>query len=613
MKRFIKILFILGITILIAGNSGWADDVDLEKIVVTASRNEEDYSEVSRKVDVITAKDIELSGARDITQVLTGITSVDISDYGGLGGVKHIRMRGSTAAQVLILMDGRPINNPRDGEVDLTNIPLSNIDRIEVLHGAASDLYGSSAMGGTINIITKKPPKEKAETQFTTSFGTFRTYIERLVHGARISKFGYLISGDYESSQGFRSNTEFNAKDWNAKLEYELNNENKLSLNSGFYKDMLGTPGGISNPDIDDKQRTLRNFLDLNWNFRPDETTALSARIYNNYDRLEFIENSAGSIFDAALSKDIHTTQARGYDLQLSKKLFNNYQLISGLNYTGNFNDSTSSAKHKYIVRAAYLENQVDFSQKLKMAIGARVDDYSNFGLQASPSFSLLYKFNENNRIRTLISRTFRAPTFNDLYWPDQGWAKGNPDLKPEKGNTAELGYESKLSKYLWSGLTYYRSNYNDLIIWGEEAGVWMPKNIGTAVIQGVEFENKIYLPHNFEIDLSYTYLLAKDKKTHKFLIYQPEHKVDTSIKYNNLYGFAVELRGQFTGLRFHDPDNTVKVKQFFVFGFYLSKKFKKGFTYYVSMDNMLARKYQVINDYPMPGFSITNGMKFEF
>ncbi|MDD2688805.1 MAG: TonB-dependent receptor [Candidatus Omnitrophica bacterium] len=616
MKESIRKSIILATMIIALSGISWAedeDDINLEKIVVTPSRIEENYEDLSRNVDVITEEDIELSGAKDLTQVLTGITSVNMSDYGGLGGLKNIRMRGSTASQVLILLDGRPVNNPRDGEVDLSNIPLANIERVEVMHGPASNLYGSSAMGGVVNIITKRPPKEKQETQFTSSFGTFRTYIEQLVHGAKIGKFGYLISGDYKSSEGFRSNTEFNARDFNAKFEYELNKENSLTLNSGFYKSMQGTPGKISNPDIDDKQRVLNNFLDLSWSFRPEGETLVSAKIYNNYDRLEFIENSAGSVFDTAFSKDIHTTQVRGYDLQFNKRLLNNYLAICGFSYITNLNDSTSSAKHKYTVRAAYLENQLDLFRDLKMSLGVRVDDYSNFGLQPSPSFSLLYKFNENNKLRTSINRNFRAPTFNDLYWPDQGWVKGNPDLKPERGSTAEIGYETNLNKYLSSSLTYYRSNYSQLINWGEEAGVWMPKNIGAAVIQGVELENKIYLPAHFEIDIGYTYLLAKDKKTHKFLVYQPQDKVDAVVRYNGINGLVVELKGQFTGKRFADPNNLIKVKQFFLLGLNLSKKFKNGLTYYASIDNMLARKYQVINEYPMPRFSITSGIKFDF
>ena len=617
MKNFKFVSIGLGATILISTNLSWAEDIELEKIVVTPSRIEESSSDIARKVDIITSKDIEKSGAQDLVTVLTGLTSVNISDYGGLGATKTMRMRGSSAAQVLVLVDGRPINNPRDGQAELNNIPLENIDRIEIMHGPGSSLYGAGAMGGTVNIITKRPPKEKQKTELSTSFGTFRTYIERISHGARISKFGYLICGEYESSEGFRDNSNFDAKDLNAKFEYELNSENNIILNSGFYKSKLGTPGQISSPDIDDKQKVLKNFLDLNWLFRPDEAGALSAKIYNNYDRLEFIENTAGSLFDTALNKDIHTTKVSGIDLQFSKQLFENYQGIFGFNYVTNINDSTSCAKHKYIVRAGYLENKLDLFKDLKVDFGARIDDYSNFGTEVTPSLSFLYNLNEDNKLHGLVSRSFRAPTFNDLYWPDEGWAKGNPNLKPEKGITVELGIETKVNKYLLSNITFYRNDYNDLINWTEEAGVWQPKNVNSAVIDGIEFENKIYLINNLELDLNYTFLSAKDDKTHKYLIYQPKHKLDCSLKYKDLNGFTFEIKGQFTDKRFHCIDDpfasTIKVKRFFDLGLNVYKKIGRNFTYFVGIDNLLNKKYQVIHDYPMPGFSITNGMKLEF
>lgn len=122
------------------------EEIDLEKIVVTPTRIESEYDEASRKVDVITSRQIERSGAQDISAVLTDLPSVNISDYGGLGGLKNIRMRGSTAAQVLVMVDGRSVNNPRDGTIDLSGIPLDNINRIELMRGPASSLYGSSAM-----------------------------------------------------------------------------------------------------------------------------------------------------------------------------------------------------------------------------------------------------------------------------------------------------------------------------------------------------------------------------------------------------------------------------------------------------------------------------------
>ena len=618
MKNVCRRSLVSALLVIILSGFARAEDVELDKIVVTPSRIEEPSGDVGRAIDLVTSKEIERAGAQNLADALTDLTSVNISNYGGPGADKNIRMRGSTASQVLVLMDGRPINNPRDGQVDLSTIPLENIDRVEVMHGPGSSLYGSSAMGGVVNIITKNPPKVGQRVELYSSFGTARTYIERMIYGAKISKFGYLINGGYQSSQGFRENSEFNAKDCNLKLGYELNSENNLSLNSGFYKSRAGAPGSTAWPDTDDKQNMLKRFFDFNWNFKPDERTGLSAKAYQNYDRLEFIENST------TYTKNIHATTVRGLDLQLDKQLLDVYRIVCGFNYVMNMNDSTTSAKHEYNVTSGYLENRLDlFDKKLNVNLSARIDDYSNFGTQINPSLDLLYKLNDAIKFHGLISRSYRVPTFNDLYWPRSeyyykgvlvGGEEGNLNLKPEKGITGEFGFEFEINEYFTSGLTYYRSNYKQLIQWSKDGnGWWRPDNVSSAVINGLEFENKIFISDKLDLNLNYTYLMTRDENTHKYLVYQPENKVDACLQYHDHNGLTVELKGQFTGQRFADADNNTKVKNFFVFGLSVSKKFKPGFTCFTSIDNLLNRKYEVIHGYPMPGFSLTGGLKAEF
>lgn len=591
----------------------FAQDIELERIVVTPSRIEEGEGDIGRNVDIISAQDIEYSSSGDLSEVLEDITALNISDYGALGATKTLRMRGSSAAQVLVLLDGRPINNPRDGQAELSNIALENIERIEVMHGPGSSMYGAGAMGGAVNIISKKPPKEKQKTEITSEFGTYRTYIEGLSHGARLGKFGYLFNYEFKASDGFRTNSEFDAQDAGAKLEYEFSPDNTLGLTYGFYKSRLGAAGTIASPDDDDEERRLKNSLDLSLNLKPDDLTGVSARAYQDYDRLSFLENTAGSAFDTALKKDIHTTKMRGYDLSLNRQIFDSYGLLFGFNYVTNLNDSTTSAKHEYTVRACYLENRLAIGEKWNINFGGRIDDYSNFGSELNPSLNISYDLNEDNKLHFLTSRSFRAPTFNDLYWPDEGWARGNPDVKPEEGITVEAGIKSRINRHLSCGLAYYRNDYDNLINWAEAAGVWMPSNVNSALIDGVEFESDIYLTKGLDAEISYTYLRAKDDKLEKYLIYQPKHRAGLSLKYKNPDGLSLRLKSQFTDKRYHDAANTIKVKRFFLLGFDAAKEIREGVECFLSIDNLLNLEYKVISDYPLPGFTVTTGVKVEF
>jgi outer membrane cobalamin receptor len=511
---------------------------------------------------------------------------------------------------VLVLIDGRPINSPRDGEIDLSTIPLDNIDRIEVMYGPGSSLYGSQAMGGTVNIITKNPPKEKQKTESTTTFGSFKEFSQRISQGARLKKLGYLLTGAYESDHGFRENSEFNAEDLNAKFDYQLNAKNDIVFNSGIYKNRVGVPGSTASPSSINKQKVFRHFFDLNWDFKPDDLSSLSLKAYQTYDRLEFVQLPLAE-------NAIQTTKVRGINLQVAQELYKFYQLIMGLNYVQNLNDSTTSAKHYYDVWAFYMENQFEFFDRLKLTAGARVDKYSNFGTELDPSATLSYKLDENNRIRALISRSFRAPTFNDLYWPFDGFAQGNVNLRPERGVTVEAGFDTRITDKLSTGITYYRNDFSNLINWAPQSAdpsaIWQPMNIDSAVINGIEITNALALTDNLEFDVAYTYLRAKNSATGKYLIYQPIDKVDMALKYKDKCGLACQVSGQSVDQRFDDPNNSVKVKKFFVVNMHISKKFKEGFTYFITLDNIFNARCQTLRNYPMPLCSMSGGAKVEF
>lgn len=588
----------------------FSQDIDLEKVVVTASRISQDSGSVARNVDLITSKDIEQSGAQDLSDVLGQLPSLTVSQYGGLGSTKSVRMRGSNASQTLIMLDGRPLNNPRDGEVDLSmlSISINDISRIEVLHGPGSSLYGSNAMGGVINIISKNPPKEGFKTDIISGFGTFRTYLDRISHGGKLAKFGYLISGSYDSTWGYRDNSKLNQKMLNTKITYDFDTQNVFTINSGFFRNLLGTPGSLLMPDSDDKQRTYKNFVDASWDVRLDETMGFNVKMYNTYERLEFIENSA------SYEKNIHGTISRGVDVQGDKKFSDFYRLLGGFNYVANYNDSTSSGKHAYCVKAWYFDNQIDITKRLFFTLGSRMENYSTFGFTFNPSASVLFKLDEKTKIRSSISRSFRTPTFNDLYWPADPWTSGNPNLKPEKGITGEMGVERQIVSRLNSRITYFHTQYKNMINWAPSGMVWTPSNVDSAQIDGLELLNRFTITDDLNADITYSWQHAKDMRTKKYLIYQPNNKAGVTLNYKlEKMGLLLSVRGEYVDRRFHDVNNIMYVKRFFSFGLSGSKKINQYFSCFASIDNMTNRTYQMVQDYPMPGFSVSGGLKASF
>lgn len=613
MRLFYRILVLLGMFLPLTAAFGDDDSsVELNKIIVTPSRIEEVRTSTPYKVDLLNGTELRQSYPEDLGAALESLPSVNVSDYGGFGQAKTIRMRGATGSQVLVMVDGRPLNSPRDGEVDLSTIPLAFVDRVEVVHGPGSSLYGSAAMGGIVNVITKNPPKQP-KTQLTTLAGNHGTVIERVSHGASAGNFGYIINGEYGHTDGFRENSVTDTNSADGKITYTLNESNKLRLSSGYFNSRTGTPGLASAPDKDDHQLDQKNFVDAGWDFDAGEGLSFLTRTYRNYERLRFFENSAGSSWDIAGDKFRHTTVSNGLSTQATKEFTDSYTATTGFDYTGNFNNSTSTGKHDYNVRAGYLQNILSVTERVKVNFGARLDDYSTFGTKVNPNAGAVYSFNDTDRIRAAVSSAFRAPTFNDLYWPDEGWAKGNPDLRPEKSINLEAGVDKQITEKINSSLTCFHNRFNNLINWMTDSSwVSMPSNIGSAEINGIELSNTLALTKTVSVDAAYTYQRPINRWTKKDLVYQPRHKASSSIAYA-AKGLTCRLSGDFASTRFCDADNTMKAKQFFTLNFSLEKALMPNVDFLLNIDNLLDREYEVLKDYPAPGFAILAGVKVTF
>lgn len=583
-------------------------DVELERIVVTPLGTEQSYGETSRSMDVIEKKDLESVYLQNISKPLNRLTSVSVADYGSLGALKSIRLRGSTAEQVLVMIDSRPINDPRSGQGDLHQIPVDTIERIEVIKGPASSVYGSSAIGGVINVITKKPSK-KPKTTIESGFGTFKTFHESLSTSAKIKDFGYLFNYTYDSSLGHRDNSQYRSHNWTTKLEYRIGEDNNIYFNGGYFEDKTGTPGPIYAPDLDDFQFNFKNYLDLKWMAQIFENANISLRGYQNVDRLEFIESYA-----PLLNKTASKAKVRGLVVQYDQEFFEFYKIIIGFDGKDNKLNSSTAGKHRYIVRSPFLENEIRIGRDLNLNLGARWDDYSNFDKESTQHAGFTYEVTKGAKLRANYSKGFRAPTFNDLYWPSSRSSSGNPDLRPEKGWTWEGGFDLEYANGLNISTTYFTSKLKGLINWAQGAGkIWRPSNINSAQIDGTEFKTIVPLLKNLNLDFGYTYLNAMDTRTDKYLTYRAKNKFDFGLTYEKDSKFKVRFYGQSLGRRYVDTSNSNLLKEDLIAYLDMSYKMNNNLTSFVGIDNIFNKKYSRVYDYPMPGFAINGGMKVDF
>lgn len=226
----------------------------MDELVVIASKHPEKLSEASVSVEKIDEEDIEQKNAHNVADLLRGASSVNISDYGGHGGSKTINIRGSNAKRVLILVDGQRINDPQTGGVDLSQLPIKQIKKIEILKGPSSSLYGANALGGVVNITTKSG-SEKSKTDVEVNFGSFETRKLNLNHSGSTESLKYILSALKKKSDGYRMNSAMDQERIFTKFSHKLDEYSNLMLSlkcNDFYR---RSPGDVETPDPNHYQK----------------------------------------------------------------------------------------------------------------------------------------------------------------------------------------------------------------------------------------------------------------------------------------------------------------------------------------------------------------------
>ncbi|MFH1868717.1 MAG: TonB-dependent receptor [Candidatus Omnitrophota bacterium] len=640
MKRLFLLFLICIIVINFQGNIVNAEDAksgrdvfDLGKIVVTPSRLYQEYGQVSRATNLITEDEIQDKNPLRAGDLLEDLPSAHVMEYGSLGQSSTVSFRGATASQTLVLIDDMPINNPRDGQVNLSDIEGENIDRIEVVRGPSSSLYGSSAVGATVNIITKNGKTEVPETTITNRFGTYRTHLHEVANSAKIKGFNYFLSASSANSEGHRDNSAYHAQSYNGNIGYEFGKAHSIKIGGRYHSSEVGTPGSLAFFDADDKQESFQDYVNAVWETRYDDKFQIKVHGYANLDRLEFVEAAY-----PMLEKTAHQTKNRAVNIQSSYTMFEDYTIMAGIEGKEHLLNSSFAGKHDYISRSTYGLLDINlFDEAIDIIGGARYDDYSTFGSQVSPSLNCSIK-NGPWKLRGLFGESYRAPTFNDLYWPTEEWipaawsflwpeygrgAMGDQNLNPEKGKTYEAGIENIMDFSVFdefpldtkTGITFFRTDMEDLINWAIDNSdfYWKPMNVNEAKIEGLEVEAEVFFIKDVRAVANYTQMRAKDKETKRYLNYRPKHRFDFSLSYSHPWGVKGRFRSQYSSKTYSDEQNNIQVKPYWVFGTDLYYDIDDNTRYFINIDNIFNRTYEKAKGYPQPGFTIMLGIKTRF
>jgi len=564
---------LLAIVIASTINSVWAtspaeDNNVLDDVIVSATRSEINTAEAPASVTVINHQDIEKKGAENIVDIIRGTTGVTLQGI-GTGGRKGISLRGMSSKHTLILIDGKRIPSSNDNFGPNTDyqydwIPVGNIERVEIVRGPMSVLYGADALGGVINIITRKPSKKLHGNIKLTGYmangdhahdgdghavnfnlsGSVNQQLQFSVGGlqsrresveSKLKQGQSAIEGRDKQQLALGFDWQPNAKN-NIKLEYTIGQEDR------WYDTQTRRKKGYqSQYDINRKQASL------GWKGKLGEMDA-SLRVYKN--SIDIVNKATNGVRATPKQKLDDTTFDGSLSFPLGQK-----QLI-----TTGFEHRKETLSHKRLkggkgnitFKSLYLQDEIDLSDNLLVTLGARLDDHETFGKETSPRASIVWNATEHLILKSSYGHGFRAPNIKQSsadYVFSLGTIniKGNPNLKPETNDAFEVGANYHAKNYSVD-VSIFDNKVKNLIDLTGPINNRTYKNVREARLKGIELASNIALRKGLKLSSSYQYLNAKDADGQR-LKHRPQHTLSSGLTWNKnswqIYLGAEHVSGQ--------------------------------------------------------------------
>lgn len=604
-----------------SGSSGTNQITTLPEITITATRVPATTEDTPDSVTVISAEQIAQSQQHLVTDVLRGQPGVEVARTGQPGSLDSVFLRGADNNQTLVLVDGIRVNNAFNNEFDFSQLAVDNIERIEILRGPQSTLYGSEAAGGVINIVTKTgggPPSGWLETEY----GSFNTLLERGGFSAGEGKLSIAADGSYASSDNDRINSDYEQYHFDGHARYDFSDRFSATLLATYFHNDDGDAGDIYTDDPTARVKTENFLTGLTiegdptpwWNAKlilslSHESDAYNDPLYTN----SFPNNNYSPNNDELLA------QRNQVDFQnVFTPLEHHTFLVGGTfentyaNYGDSYGDTLSKTIDTYSAYAQY-----DFTpiERVTLTAGGRVDDSSAFGTHETHQFGGRFTAPLTETIfRANVGTAFRAPSIDDLYFP--GYS--NPNLKPEESFGWDAGFEQPLFKNkLRFCATFFHNDFNNLIQY--DGATFSPENIGHAQTYGVETSVSWQVLTNLTARASYTWLNAEDLDTDTELIRRPEHSGSVNVNWQICPKLEVDANALFVGQcadeNFDDPSLPPNVtdSSYTKVDLALRWHVQKHLEVFARAENLLDEHYQEAFGYPALGRGFYSGLRAQF
>ncbi|WP_029272322.1 TonB-dependent siderophore receptor [Flavobacterium sp. KJJ] len=599
----------------------WAqkDSITSLKEVVVSDKNLKKYSNsqsVLKLNDSIINKNEAL-----LTDLLNFNSTIYFKEY-GRGMLSTVAFRGTTSSQTAVIWNGININSQMNGSTDFNTISSTDYNSVSVKAGGGGIIYGSGAIGGTVHLNNDLAFYNRFENNLKLDYGSFntiginyKTNISNEKWSAQIgfsknsstNDYKYLNRYTWKGEQRWNQNGQYDVITMSANVGYKFDAKNSVKL----YSQTSNTDRNTSLiTETETKSKYIngfnRNLLEYDGNFGKLTANFKTAYIFENY---QYYADNSTNQYTYGKTESLITKADLGYTLFKSTQINGIVDYNKTKGYGSGFGNNT-----REISSAALLVKQ-DFSADWKNEFGVRKEFTDNYKSPVLFSLGSSYQFGKLYNLKLNLSRNFRIPTFNDLYWEEGG----NPDLKPESSYQAEIGNVFTFSNISFTQ-TFYYIKINDLLRWVPGSnGIWTPQNTDKVNTYGTETLlswKKQYGKNYFAANATYAYTVSKDIETGKQLFFVPFHKATAAISYsrNRISAYYQFLYNGFVYTQSdNDPNKIVNAYTVSNIGIDYDFKFLSSFKLGFQVLNLWNENYESLENRPMPGrnFNMYLNLKF--
>ncbi|MCP5019098.1 MAG: TonB-dependent receptor [Ketobacter sp.] len=544
-----------------------------EQYVTTATKTLESLRKSGSTMTIITANELQQMGARDLMDALKRVPGFGINRFNM--GTSSIEVRGvktDFSEKVLLLINGHPTNNNLVNGGALSsynNIPVKDIKVVEIVRGPGSALYGANAFVGVVNVVTNQA-KDLNGTELSVAAGSFQTNQVNLQHGGSIGEVDLAFNVNAFHSDGWKGGVESDAIGqsgetdyWQQRYEFGFQTSYRnIDLQGRYVQRKAGGYLG-ANYVLNDgsEQDYTEYFIEGIYHYDINSDALVSTKLY--FDHFEFDnlwdiypEGYLDPVFNVVYTEGLYLRSPikhdkTGMEVQLTWSWHEEHKLVSGVAFehqaqydvefwsnngagpmvdisdVANWNDS-----HNRNIRALYVQDIWDPTDAVRLIVGGRYDDYSDFGNTFNPRASVSWDATDKYQLIATYGSAFRAPTFGELYNINNPSIVGNPDVQPEEIQTAELGFNATLSKRSQAKATLFYNYIEDIIAPRPQTGVAYSDNIGELEVLGVELEYSTRLKDGSSLGLNYTYQDPTNKLTNSRASDVPLHRANFTYNY---------------------------------------------------------------------------------